>query len=199
VRIVVVGAESTGTTTLCRGLAEHYRTRWPQLDVVPEWGREYTYIKHTELMKTMPGATVEDLVWTPEDFVAIAREQNRLEDQAAEDCRLVIADTDAWATTLWERFYLGEHSTASVEEGMRGGPRAVYLVTDHVGVPFEADGWREGEHRRAEMTGWFLEGLAHSDHAWVILRGSRHERLSAAVGIVDALLAGRLGMGTWRV
>ena len=35
-RISVVGAESTGTTTLARDLAEHYHTVW-----VPEYGREY--------------------------------------------------------------------------------------------------------------------------------------------------------------
>jgi HTH-type transcriptional repressor of NAD biosynthesis genes len=35
-RVSVVGAESTGTTTLARALAEHYRTV-----CVPEYGREY--------------------------------------------------------------------------------------------------------------------------------------------------------------
>jgi HTH-type transcriptional regulator, transcriptional repressor of NAD biosynthesis genes len=35
-RISIVGAESTGTTTLARELAAHYNTVW-----VPEYGREY--------------------------------------------------------------------------------------------------------------------------------------------------------------
>lgn len=198
-RIVIVGAESTGTTTLSRALAEHYRSRWPSLEFVPEWGREYTYIKHAELVKTQPGATVEDLVWTPEDFVSIAREQNRIEDAAAEALPLVIADTDAWATVLWERFYLGDGEPASAAEGAAVGPRAVYLVTDHVGVPFEADGWREGEHRRAEMTEWFLEGLAASGHSWVLLRGSKQERLDYAIRIIDPLLDSVLDVGKWTV
>lgn len=35
-RVCVVGAESTGTTTLCRDLARHYGCNW-----VPEYGRQY--------------------------------------------------------------------------------------------------------------------------------------------------------------
>ena len=36
VRVVVVGAESTGKTTLAQRLAVHYQTAW-----VPEYGRPY--------------------------------------------------------------------------------------------------------------------------------------------------------------
>ena len=36
-RVAIVGAESTGKTTLATALAEHYRTAW-----VPEFGRLYT-------------------------------------------------------------------------------------------------------------------------------------------------------------
>ena len=35
-RVVIIGSESSGTTTLARALAEHYRTMW-----VPEYGRMY--------------------------------------------------------------------------------------------------------------------------------------------------------------
>jgi HTH-type transcriptional repressor of NAD biosynthesis genes len=36
-RVLIVGAESTGKTTLAIALAEHYQTTW-----VPEFGRLYT-------------------------------------------------------------------------------------------------------------------------------------------------------------
>ena len=35
-KIVVIGPESTGKSTLCRQLAEHYRAPW-----VPEYARNY--------------------------------------------------------------------------------------------------------------------------------------------------------------
>ncbi len=47
-RVVVVGAESTGTTTVSRALADRYRARggvWARTQWVPEYGREYTVTK----------------------------------------------------------------------------------------------------------------------------------------------------------
>lgn len=44
-QVVVVGAESTGTTTVAEQLAQHYATRggaWAATQCVPEYGREYT-------------------------------------------------------------------------------------------------------------------------------------------------------------
>jgi hypothetical protein len=44
-RVVVVGAESSGTTTMARALARHYRLRggvWAATRWVPEYGRELT-------------------------------------------------------------------------------------------------------------------------------------------------------------
>jgi len=67
-RIVVLGAESTGTTTLAKALAARYRTSW-----VPEYGREYC--------ETLADLFTHD--WRTEEFVAIAREQIRREDHAA--------------------------------------------------------------------------------------------------------------------
>jgi cytidyltransferase-like protein len=52
-RVVVVGAESTGTTTMARALATHFDTRW-----VPEYGRALTERK---LAALGPGASVFDV------------------------------------------------------------------------------------------------------------------------------------------
>ena len=51
---------------------------------------------------------MDDLVWSDDDFVAIAREQNFLEDHAAAvSGRIVLCDTDAFATALWQERYMG--------------------------------------------------------------------------------------------
>ncbi|MGC3961060.1 MAG: AAA family ATPase [Verrucomicrobiota bacterium] len=39
-RVCVLGAESTGSTTLAKGLAEHFQTAWVEKD-----GREYSEVK----------------------------------------------------------------------------------------------------------------------------------------------------------
>jgi NadR type nicotinamide-nucleotide adenylyltransferase len=178
-RVVVVGAESTGTTTVARELAEHYRTGW-----VPEYGRELTARK---LAALGPGKTIFDLAWTGADFVEVVREQNAAEDAAARTAGpVLICDTDARATAVWQERYLGR-----VSGPVRAAARRphLYLLTDDAGVPFEDDGLRDGLHLRSWMTGRFREILADSGVPVVELSGSRPARRAAAIAAVDRLLA----------
>jgi nicotinamide riboside kinase len=139
------------------------------------------------------GTGMDDLVWTTEHFANIAHQQTRLENAAALACPLVIADTDAFATSIWERRYVGEHSHGTAEAAGPLLPRHdLYLVTDHLGVPFEQDGWRDGEGIRTEMTEWFVDGLTERRLPWVLLRGAPDERLSYAIEAVEPLLERRL-------
>ncbi|PZF83761.1 AAA family ATPase [Jiangella anatolica] len=195
-RVVVVGAESTGTTTVSQVLAEHYRARggvWRATAWVPEYGRHYTVAKLAQSRVGRPEAEVTDLVWTAPDFAVIAGRQNRMEDlAAATGSPLVVCDTDAFATTIWERRYLGRDSHHARVAGTVDLPRRdVYLVTDHIGVPFVQDGLRDGEQVRARMTGWFTAALTAAGHSWVLLTGTLDQRLRLAVRVVDQLLAVR--------
>ncbi|UXM92843.1 AAA family ATPase [Paenarthrobacter sp. JL.01a] len=190
-RIIVVGAESTGTTTLTRSLMEHYRSQFPTIGDVPEYGRLRTYDKLDELRSLNPDSGVEDLVWTADDFSHIATRQNELENAAASQCPLVIADTDSLATVLWERRYMGVGSFGAAEAAGNLPRRDLYLLTDHEGVDFEDDGFRDGEHIRADMTEWFKDALASAGHSWVLVTGSHECRMATATGIIDLILEQR--------
>ena len=96
-RVVLVGAESTGKTTLAQDLAADLGARW-----VPEYGRDYTYEKLAR-----EGGRMEDLVWTTADFVAIARAQNALEAREADSGAVLVCDTDTLATSIWHERYWG--------------------------------------------------------------------------------------------
>lgn len=195
-RIVVIGAESTGTTTLSEALRAHYRARpgYEAIAEVDEYGRRFTYELHARALAEShasgsPEPAIDDLVWLPEHFAHIARTQTAMEQAAALVSSLVIADTDAFATSLWERRYVGAHSTAAHEAATTGLPRRdLYLVTDHVGVPFDQDGWRDGEHIRPEMTSWIVDGLTTHGLPWVLLRGPHETRLDYAIEVIDALV-----------
>lgn len=187
-RVVVVGAESTGTTTVARELAAHYARRggaWTETRCVPEYGRAHTAVKLTD----DPGLDISEMLWSTDDFDEIATEQTRLEEAAARDgSPLLVCDTDAFATACWERRYLG--AGARTGQPWTAVPRrAVYLVTDHRDVPWHDDGMREGDlDVRAAMTDWFVDGLTVAGHSWVLLTGSRDERMQLAIRTVDPLL-----------
>lgn len=186
-RVVVVGAESTGTTTVARALAKHYRSRggvWTATRCVGEYGREYTEIKQREQQ-----VGIHELIWEQLDFDEVATVQTRSEEEAARaGSPLLVCDTDAFATAVWERRYLGS-SARRDQAWTKVPPRAVYLITDHQSVPWEDDGWREGDlDLRTAMTGWFIEELTTAGHSWVLLTGEFKERLKLAIRTIDPLL-----------
>lgn len=195
-RVVVVGAESTGTTTLCQQLAEHYRSRrgsFADTRLVIEHGRLHTKEKlaaEYALAKAggRPQPDLESLVWTVGDFVDVARRQALAEDEAAaHGGPLLFCDNDSWAATIWCERYLGRGHQEVVQAAGDRQP-ALYLLTDHVGVPFVQDGWRDGEHRREWMTARFVQGLRERDVPWVLLSGSQEHRLRRAIRACDDLL-----------
>jgi nicotinamide riboside kinase len=191
-RVVLVGSESTGKTTLAGELVAHYRSMggiWAATKWVPEYGREYT-----EVLLARQGSVAEDgeaasAEWTAEDFAVIAVGQQRLEDAAAASGSPVLfCDTDAFATQLWERRYLGADSHAAYDAVPVSRPRALYLLADVAGVPFEQDGIRDGEDYRELMQQWFVEELERRGERWVLVTGSREQRLAAAIRAVDGIL-----------
>jgi HTH-type transcriptional regulator, transcriptional repressor of NAD biosynthesis genes len=198
-RVVVVGAESTGTTTVSRQLADRLRrrggahglTRW-----VPELGRDHTIGLLADLVAERelagrPTPTMDDLPWPTVEFVRIAEGQNALEDrEAPRGGPVLVCDTDAFATGIWHERYKG-WAAPKVDALARVHP--LYLLTHHDGVPFEQDGIRDGEQIRAWMTDRFADALAATGRRHVVLRGPLAERVDAAEAAVDDLLAGGWG------
>ena len=170
-RICVLGAESTGTTTLAKALADQLGTVW-----VEEYGREYSVRKLAK----------NDVVWRTDEFVHIAEEQTRLEDTAAREAnRVLVCDTNAFATTLWHRRYVGT-SSPQVEEIAGKGRCDLYLLTGDE-IPVVQDGLRDGEHIRQEMQTWFEQALAKQPVRWKVLRGSLEERLREGQRLIGEL------------
>jgi NadR type nicotinamide-nucleotide adenylyltransferase len=172
-RIVVVGAESTGTTTLAQALAAHYGTAW-----VPEYGREYCEI--------LPDPFTHH--WRSEEFIAIAREQNRREDLAARTASpVLICDTDSFATGIWHERYVGRRSIEV--EALSAGRRYAHSIVTDVDIPFVQDGLRDGEAIRTGMHGLFLERLRQAQRPFTIVRDSLEARTRAAVAAIGPILA----------
>jgi NadR type nicotinamide-nucleotide adenylyltransferase len=177
-RVVIVGAESTGTTTLARDLAAALSTP----GCVPEFGREYTMQKLAVLRARKPAATMDSLSWSAADFALIAATQNRFEREAARHGGpLIVCDTDVLATQIWHERYRGGGSD-DVERAIRDlAPFRLYLLTHNEGVPFEDDGLRDGRHVRSWMTERFEATLRERGVRFEVLRGTRRERARAAL------------------
>lgn len=172
-RICIVGAESTGTTTLAQDLAKYYRTNW-----VPEYGRTYYEGK----MFVENGAQ-----WSTQEFEHIAHLQNVMEDQLARTAnKMLICDTDSFATSIWHERYMG-HRATSVDELSSGRNYDHYILTD-TDIPFVQDGTRDGQHIRQQMHERFITRLTEEGKPFTIVSGSREARLKKAIEICDQTL-----------
>jgi HTH-type transcriptional regulator, transcriptional repressor of NAD biosynthesis genes len=180
-RICLVGAESTGKTTLAQMLAERYQTVW-----VPEYGREYSERKLTE---------DGECNWLSEEFALIAETQCERENDAARLAnKVLICDTDAFATGVWHRRYMGERSP-EVEAIAAGHRRPdLYLLTN-VDTPFVQDGTRDGELIREWMHETFVAELTSQLRPFRLLSGSLQDRFNVAVECVDEVIAGKRRQG----
>lgn len=176
-RICIVGAESTGKTTLAQALAGLYRTSW-----VPEYGRAYS-----EEMLARDGA----YRWTSADFVKIARTQCEHENARAREAnRVLICDTDAFATGLWHWRYMGARNPEVEMLAARHCRPELYLLAD-VNTPFVQDGTRDGEAIRGWMHERFIERLQADGRAYIEVAGPPETRLRTAAVAIDALLRAR--------
>lgn len=173
-RVVVLGAESTGSTTLAAALAEHYDTEW-----VPEYGREHS--------ETRVGGL--DSPWRSDEFDLIVDRQIALENEARRRVPrpLLICDTDVLATTLWHERYVGP-APAQLVARAAAHPPALYVLTGDE-IPFVQDGMRDGEHLRQDMQQRFRDTLAAQAVPWLETTGSVPERVAQASAAIDRMLA----------
>jgi HTH-type transcriptional repressor of NAD biosynthesis genes len=170
-RVLIVGAESTGKTTLAMALAEHYQTTW-----VPEFGRLYTEARRPR----------GDL-WRSDEFTFIATEQVRMEDALERIAnRVLISDTDAFATAIWHERYL-EQPSPEVLAVAAGRIYDLYILTD-VETPFVSDDIRDGETIREWMHNRFQEELSRTRAPVLFVSGPHEQRTAAAIARIDSLL-----------
>ncbi len=171
-RIVVLGAESTGTTTLAMQLAKHFHTAW-----VPEYGRTYYEGK-------MTGNNLNQ--WKTSEFIHIASMQNQMEDNLVKQANnLLICDTNSFATEIWHERYVG-HMSNRVKTESNKAKADLYIVTN-TDIPFIQDGTRDGERVRQNMHNRFVEELKSRKLNYIVVSGTSENRLKESVRAIDKL------------
>lgn len=164
-RVVVIGSESTGKTTLARRLAERAGTVW-----VPEYARIWLDAKGAALDAT--------------DVEPIARGQIAAEDEGASKAReLLVLDTSILSTVVYAEHYYGACPDWIVREAhaRRDG---LYLLTD-IDVPWVEDPQRDRGGRRVEMHALFVDALESRGRPYVLVHGDWDQRWRIACEAVD--------------
>jgi NadR type nicotinamide-nucleotide adenylyltransferase len=174
-KIVVIGPESTGKSTLCEQLAQHYNTIW-----CPEYAREYL-LKH-------------GMNYSYDDLLTIAKGQLDLEDKSsqliANSSQPLFIDTDMYVMKVWSEFVFGKCDKWILEQIVQR-QYDLYLLCN-TDLPWVKDELREYPDLKTREILYriYKDTMINQPVPWVEIRGNYEVRLRAAILTVDKLLAG---------
>jgi NadR type nicotinamide-nucleotide adenylyltransferase len=171
-KIAIIGPESTGKSTLCSQLADHYQTVW-----CPEYAREYL-LKH-------------GMNYTYEDLLMIAKGQIELEEEFIEKVRasrLLFIDTNMYVMKVWCEFVFGKCHRFILEQIVER-KYDLYLLcnTDLPWIRDELREYPEPETRR-KLYRMYEEDMINQSTPWVEISGNYEERLKTAIEAVDKMV-----------
>lgn len=166
INVAILGAESTGKTTLCRDLAAHFGCPW-----VPEYMRTYLQAKWDK----------EHLTCTWEDLLPIAQGQieleNKLAEQAAQnsDSSYLFCDTSLFELMVYANWYYGDCPDALTNAALTHHYDLILLT--EVDIPWVADDLRDSPHQRDEISAYFESQLTRHQKPFHRIGGDRDERV----------------------
>jgi NadR type nicotinamide-nucleotide adenylyltransferase len=170
-RIVIIGPESTGKSTLCQQLAQHYNTLW-----CPEYARQY-------LVEN--GAT-----YNYDDLAAIAKGQLKL--QAATETEVksdfYFIDTDMNVMKVWHEVVFNLCPTWILKT-IAQTHNDLYLLCD-TDLPWAKDELREYPDItfRQKLFRMYKDAVINSGTPWTVVSGSGNQRLQSAMTAVESMV-----------
>lgn len=171
-RVCIVGAESTGKTTLARNLADLLKTEW-----VPEFAVDY-----------LKNGNVD--VTSVEVIEAIARGQMSSEDAKARTAnRILVCDTDLMTTVIYSHYFLKTCPEWILRESYARN-YDLFLLTN-IDIPWVGNKWRDAPHLRQEFHDWFKRELELRGRHYVVISGESEEvRLNQSLAAIAPLFKG---------
>jgi len=171
-KIVVIGPESTGKSSLCRELADHYATPW-----LPEYAREYLVKNGKE--------------YTYDDLIEIGRGQTEAEDRfisEAENGNVrgpVFLDTDLYVIKIWSEYVFNKCEN-TILSSIAKREYDLYLLCD-IDLPWEPDDLREYPdlESRRRLFHHYHDAMVAQHIPWRLIRGTNEARLQLAISEID--------------
>ena len=181
--VALLGAESTGKTTLSAEIGATLVERGWRVAVVGEALREFC----------------DANARTPrrDEQAAIAAAQNTRIDAAAARHEIVVADTSAVMIAVYSDLLFADAGLyASALAAQR---RCDLTLVTALDLPWQADGLqRDGPHVRAPVDALLRSALTGAGIAFTTIAGVGSERVAAALGAIDAALATRANKNAQR-
>ena len=166
-KIVILGPESTGKSTLCAALATHFNTTW-----CPEYARQFLNENGTD--------------YSYDDLLTIAKGQLAGEDAFVEKANnLLIIDTDMYVMKVWCEYVFGKCHQFILDE-IIARKYDLYLLCN-IDLPWTKDELREypDEGPRKELFHIYQDILINQSVPWALISGEDEARFASAKAAID--------------
>ncbi len=173
-KIVIIGPESTGKSTLCKQLAAHYHTSW-----VKEYAREYllkngTNYSFENLLEIAKGQIEE------EELGIRDWETTNLKPQTTNH-KPVFIDTDMYVMKVWCEFVF-DKCHHWILNRIAERKYDLYLLCN-IDLPWVKDELREYPDliNRQKLYCYYKDIMVNQNVPWIDISGSYEERLEKAI------------------
>ena len=174
INVAILGAESTGKTTLCRDLAAHFGSPW-----VPEYMRTYLQDKWDSEQKT---CTWEDLLPIAQGQIAL---ENKLSLQAElNNNKYLFCDTSLFELMVYAHWYYDDCPDALTKAALAHHYDLILLT--EVDIPWVADDLRDSPHEREDISARFAAELTRHHKSFLRIGGDKNERVQQVVNWLEA-------------
>ena len=179
-KIVIIGPESTGKSSLCKLLAEHYNTEW-----CPEFARDYLLYHGKNYKYADLEIIAKGQIELEEKFASIVQEtpQNFADNQTEK--KLLFIDTDMYVMKVWCEYVFGKcHQFILNEIVTRQYDLYLLCNTD---LPWKQDELREypEEKPRLELFNIYKDILINQNVPWAQINGDYAARLQTAIETIN--------------
>ena len=181
-KIVILGPESTGKSTLCEQLAQHYETMW-----CPEFAREYLLANGTNYDFEDLEIIAKGQLALEDEYATLLENQSETMMENGEHLPLFI-DTDMYVAKVWCEFVFEKCHPFILDEIVKR-QYDLYLLC-YIDLPWVKDELREYPDlaNRKKLYNIYEDIMINQSVPWVDINGDYNERLRKAIAAVDKLL-----------
>jgi len=183
IKVVVIGPESTGKSSLCEQLANHYNTEW-----VKEYAREYFLTNGTEygydnLLEIAKGQLALE-------NAAIQLVENKATNISASNSssQIILLDTNMYVLKVWCEFVFDKCHPWILNQIVENS-YDLYLLCD-IDLPWVKDELREYPDLviREKLYRHYKDLLINQSTPWVNISGNYQQRLEIAIDAINSVL-----------
>ena len=190
-KIIAIGPESTGKSTLCKQLAGYYKTLW-----VPEYAREYL--------------EEHGMSYDYDDLLTIAKKQIELEEemerklnnnksvmqfgssfssQESQSHAMLFIDTNMYVMKVWCEFVFNKCHNWILNQ-IAKKECDLYLLCN-VDLPWVEDGLREYPDLkiRNKLYRYYQDIMINQATPWVEIGGNYEQRLKKAIESINSIIS----------